>query len=71
MSDAVDDTPPFLGAQMWNYFVEAMNFGRMNFILSWGQYGLFWLNDNGEMAAKMMQLMGDTFNIEYEPIPDA
>ena len=55
MSDA-DNTPPFLGAELWNYFLENSAMGNLTTSLMIGFLNCFWLNDNGEMMAKWFEL---------------
>ena len=55
MSDA-NNTPPFLGNEVWNYFMENIAIFKLlaaNYI---GLANCFWLNDNGEFMAKMFTL---------------
>lgn len=51
MSDAAVDltTPPFLAPVIWNYMLEMMSSMTIISCAMYGAYGLFWLNDNGEM----------------------
>ena len=69
MSDAADDTPPFLAPFWWNYQMETGSIGKVMGCLNTGWYGLFFLNDNGEMMAKCFDLFGWDVKAKYdEPI---
>ena len=62
MSDAAVDltTPPFLAPVIWNYMLEIMSSFTIISCAMFGSYGLFWLNDNGEMMEKCYVMYGGT-----------
>ena len=55
MSDA-DNTPPLFAPMWWNAFMESSSIGAVTSCVSYGMWGLFWLNDNGEFMAKCFDL---------------
>jgi hypothetical protein len=70
MSDA-DNAPPLFAPFAWNFLLELNAVGTIllnNFV---GGYGLWFLNDNGEMMAKCYEMVNWKLLPVWDEAPSA